>query len=51
MRSGLVDALHRLEGIERIAMVHLTEKDIVRHPIVQQIVTAYESEKPRKKRE
>jgi phosphate starvation-inducible PhoH-like protein len=49
MRSGLVDAIHRLRDLERIAVVHLDESDIVRHPLVQQIVRAYEDEKPRKK--
>jgi phosphate starvation-inducible protein PhoH and related proteins len=49
VRSGLTDAMHRLSGIERIAIVHLTEKDIVRHPLVQAIVLAYDSEKPARK--
>jgi phosphate starvation-inducible PhoH-like protein len=51
MRSGLLDAIHRLRDIDRIAVVHLDEHDIVRHPLVQQIVRAYEEEKPRKKKE
>jgi phosphate starvation-inducible PhoH-like protein len=46
-RSGLVDALHRLQGIEGIAAVRLTRADIVRHPLVQQIVEAYEQGKKR----
>src|SRR5262249_37795614 len=50
-RSGLTDAIHRLRDIERIAIIYLTEQDIVRHPLVQQIVRAYEDEKPRKKKE
>jgi phosphate starvation-inducible PhoH-like protein len=50
-RSGLNDAVHRLRDIERIALVYLDENDIVRHPLVQKIVRAYEEEKPRKKRE
>ena len=41
-RSGLVDALHILKGIDGIAEVYLTEKDVVRHRLVQQIVKAYE---------
>ena len=41
-RSGLVDALHVLRGIDGIAQVYLTEKDVVRHRLVQQIVKAYE---------
>ncbi len=49
MRSGLLDAVHRLQAIERIGIIYLTEQDIVRHPLVQQIVRAYEDDKPRKK--
>jgi phosphate starvation-inducible PhoH-like protein len=48
-RNGLTDAVHRLRDLERIAIVYLDEHDIVRHPLVQQIVRAYEEEKPRKK--
>ena len=40
-RSGLVDALHILKGIDGIAQVYLTEKDVVRHELVQRIVKAY----------
>jgi len=43
--SGLVDASWRLRNIEGFAQVELTEKDIVRHRLVQDIVRAYE-EKP-----
>jgi phosphate starvation-inducible PhoH-like protein len=41
-RSGLVDAVHRLRNLERVGIVYLTEQDIVRHPLVTQIVKAYE---------
>jgi phosphate starvation-inducible PhoH-like protein len=41
-RSGLIDALERLKGIEGIASVALSTADIVRHPLVQRIVDAYE---------
>jgi len=41
-RSGLIDGLQRLHGIEGIATVKLTRGDIVRHPLVQKIVSAYE---------
>jgi len=51
MRSGLVDAVHRLRDLAGIGIVYLTEADIVRHPLVQQIVKAYEDDKPRKKKE
>jgi len=41
-KSGLVDALERLRGIEGFAAVRLTGSDIVRHRLVQDIVRAYE---------
>ena len=50
MRSGLIDAIHRLENLEHIGIIYLTEHDIVRHPLVQRIVKAYEDDKPRRKR-
>jgi len=50
-RSGLSDAIHRFRDLERIGIVYLSEQDIVRHPLVQQIVKAYEDDKPRKKKE
>jgi phosphate starvation-inducible PhoH-like protein len=50
-RSGLIDAVQRLRNIERIAVIHLGEGDIVRNPLVQQILRAYEDEKPRKRKE
>src|SRR5262245_60322347 len=42
IKSGLIDAMHRLKGIPRLAVVQLDETDIVRHALVQQIVQAYE---------
>src|SRR5207248_2201472 len=47
----LFDALHRLRDVEGVAVVHLSEHDIVRHALVQRIVKAYEEDKPRKKKE
>ena len=41
-RSGLVEALHVLDGIEDIGIHHFTERDVVRHRLVQQIILAYE---------
>jgi len=41
-RSGLVDALKVLKGIEGIAQIRFSEKDVVRHRLVQEIVKAYE---------
>jgi len=49
-RSGLNDAVHRLSDVERIAVIYLGEQDIVRHPLVQKIVKAYEDDKPRRKK-
>ncbi len=41
-KSGLVDGLERLRGLDGVAAMKLTRADIVRHPLVQQIVSAYE---------
>jgi len=46
-KSGLVDALERLHSIPGIAALELTNADIVRHPLVQRIVDAYEHPKKR----
>jgi phosphate starvation-inducible protein PhoH and related proteins len=40
--SGVTDALAALEGVEGVATVRFTEADVVRHPLVQRIVRAYE---------
>jgi phosphate starvation-inducible PhoH-like protein len=40
--SGLLEARDVLAGIEGIAFVEFTEKDVVRHPLVQEIILAYE---------
>jgi phosphate starvation-inducible protein PhoH and related proteins len=50
-RSGLIDALHRLRDVGPIAVIHLDQHDIVRNPLVQQILRAYEEDRPRKKKE
>src|SRR5712675_3743453 len=42
-RSGLADALEALRGLDNIGVVHFTEKDVVRHPLVARIVGAYEA--------
>lgn len=41
-RSGLNDAAGILENIEGIGISHLTARDVVRHPLVQKIIQAYE---------
>lgn len=40
-RSGMVEAMHILRRIKGIGVVELTQKDIVRHRLVQNIVRAY----------
>ncbi len=41
-KSGLADAVSRLEGVEGVAVVRFNAADVVRHPIVGRIVEAYE---------
>ena len=41
--SGLVQALRVLKGVPGIGRIEFGKKDIVRHPLVQRIVEAYES--------
>jgi phosphate starvation-inducible PhoH-like protein len=40
--SGLAEARELLDGVEGIAFCHFTEVDVVRHPLVQQIIVRYE---------
>ena len=42
-RSGLVEAIEVLKNIPDIEIFRFTRKDIVRHPLVQKIIEAYES--------
>jgi phosphate starvation-inducible PhoH-like protein len=42
-RNGFTDAVKRLRGFAGVAAVEFSIKDIVRHPLVQQIVRAYET--------
>jgi phosphate starvation-inducible PhoH-like protein len=41
-KSGLLNAAEVLGGVEGIAFVNFDEKDVVRHPLVQKIVNAYD---------
>jgi phosphate starvation-inducible PhoH-like protein len=41
-RSGMIDAIEVLRGVEGIGKVEFTRADVVRHPLVQSIVHAYE---------
>ena len=47
-RSGLTDAANILKNIEGIGIMILTNKDVVRHPLVQKIINAYEKADERK---
>ena len=42
-KSGLVEAMEVLRGVEGVHIVELTAKDVVRHELVQKIVRAYEA--------
>ena len=42
-RSGLVEAIEILTGVEGIGFMEFTEHDIVRHPLVQSIIRAYDA--------
>ncbi len=48
--SGLKQAVSILKGVEGIAVCTLTDKDVVRHPLVMQIVRAYEREDNKRKK-
>jgi phosphate starvation-inducible PhoH-like protein len=41
-RSGLVEALDILQGVEGIGFMRFGEEDVVRHPLVQSIIRAYD---------
>jgi len=43
-KSGLTEAMRILGSIDDIVTVHFTEADVVRHPLVTAIVTAYDQD-------
>jgi phosphate starvation-inducible PhoH-like protein len=45
-KSGLLDASRRLEDVEDVGAVRLTDTDVVRHPLVAKIIRAYDSALP-----
>ncbi len=47
--SGLVQAVEILQGISGIEFVYFSKQDVVRHPLVQEIIRAYEKAEKRKK--
>ncbi len=49
-RSGLSEATKILSNIDDIGMITLTNKDVVRHPLVQKIILAYEKAENKKRK-
>ena len=48
-KSGLVEAAHVLKGVEDIEIIKFTQKDVVRHQLVQRIVKAYDKYEEQKR--
>jgi phosphate starvation-inducible PhoH-like protein len=44
--SGLIEALRVTRDVDGVIAVHFDERDVVRHPLVQRIVKAYEAYRP-----
>lgn len=44
-KSGLRDAVEILEGVEDIGFIHFENKDVIRHPLVSKVVSAYDNKK------
>lgn len=44
-KSGLIDALDTLRNVKGVSICRLSDKDVVRHPLVQLIVRAYDEKK------
>jgi phosphate starvation-inducible PhoH-like protein len=49
-KSGLIEAVRILKNIDDIATIRFTEKDVVRHRLVQDIIKAYEKHEEERKR-
>ena len=47
---GLREAEQILAGVEGIRFIHFNDRDVVRHPLVQKIVVAYEKHERRRDR-
>lgn len=50
-KSGLREAMRILKDVEEIGFVHLSEEDVVRHPVVKKIIQAYGVEEKRMREE
>ena len=49
--SGLIEAHRALKNVEGIAVIEFSRRDVVRHPLVQQIIAAYEEHRGKTKAE
>ena len=47
VKSGLVDAMEKLKEIKAIDFVYFSANDVVRHPVVADIINAYEKDAPK----
>ena len=50
-KSGLKESMRILSEVKEIGFVHLTEEDVVRHPVVRKIINAYGNEEKRQREE
>lgn len=50
-KSGLKEAMRILKDVQEIGFIHLTEEDVVRHPVVRKIINAYGREEKRLREE
>ncbi len=41
-KSGLIDAVKIVKGIDEISVIRMRNNDVVRHPVVQKIIDAYD---------
>jgi phosphate starvation-inducible PhoH-like protein len=48
--SGLIEAIKALANLEGIAFVEFQKRDVIRHPLVQRIISAYEQHRAKPKR-
>jgi len=46
-KSGVLNAMKILSNIKEIAFIHFNEKDVVRHPLVQKVIKAYQKAEER----
>ncbi len=50
-KSGLLEAIRRLKGVDGIRFIEFQRRDVVRHPVVQAIIEAYETGRAEEERE